>query len=1128
MVRAAASGRLDIVMVLVKRGWRVDAPDSSASTALAAAAERGQLEVMRYLLGLSAHLNAKDAAGRTPLMRAAAAGQTAAVKLLLQAGATVDAVDASGRSAADYAGTAETSALLLGGKIQLVTAVKNGDLATVRRIATRDNVNVREDGRDEPDEQSGRYGSTPLILAAEAGNLDIVKVLVERGARIGDVHVYYPESGAQWEGTALDVAVMHGHADVVGYLLDKGATATDDLLLNACMNGHLDVVKLLADHGASVKVTRPESEWQGPDAGDWTPWAGDAISAAIGSGAMEIVDYLIQKGAKPSAFDVAAALNSGRISVASDYLARGAGVSQRVLVAAARAGDADITAEVIRRGGSAGALDVNGIGPDGFTPLTAAAEAGSLATVRMLLLQGADPGQKDGWAFTAADRIEDKQGSPFYEIRDLLERAGPDLRSYQAKAQLSVAVAKRDAATVRKLLAQKGDPNAEFTSLELPPYLSARLVDLACVMGSKDIVQLFIQYGATIDFTSPGLEYAARAGRADLVQLMLQAKEVEKGNLQGRLDTVLGIAAETGNAALLDLMLQKGARPDGGMEPALITAAARGHVEIAEKLLAKGATVDMKTSWSATTPLTAAMMNDQKEMVDLLLSHGATGLGGMAHGGPLVSAIVSRNLAWVRSLLDNGADVNATQPGVYPTLYSAVAGPLEIVQLLVSRGARLEDKDYSGATALARAATLKGNEAVTTFLLRQGAAVDSRTTAGVTPIDTFMRFGTWNEEIAGLLDKAYTGNDLKERFFIALMKRDLKAADSLLAEGAAVNAHAVDARAASDWTALMCLAAKGDGEAVSFLIAHGADPSLEERNNKQNAAEIAAAAGNSDIAKALLALLPDSQAMKERVLRQAARGGSVELVQLLLAQGAKPDATDAGGLGPVYYAASAGRTDVVALLLDKGVDVNRRNMYGFSALYAASSVGAKDVVEMLLAHGAKLGDGWNTGLSAALDAHRPDIARLVLDHATPEERKAAGIVALYRMADAGDLAAVKLLLDYGVPPTFVDTAGDTALTRSLAGPGGRPGYPTIARMLIEARAPLDARSLLLACQQGFADVVKAMLARGVDLDVVDEDGSYPIVLAARSGSVQTFSLLLGKEKTGLNPPELAWFIWPAK
>ncbi|MBI5202994.1 MAG: ankyrin repeat domain-containing protein [Elusimicrobia bacterium] len=63
----------------------------------------------------------------------------------------------------------------------------------------------------------GAAKQTPLELAAERGRLDIVRLLVERGAPVD----------ARRKGTgALSLAALRGHRDVVEFLLSKGARPT--------------------------------------------------------------------------------------------------------------------------------------------------------------------------------------------------------------------------------------------------------------------------------------------------------------------------------------------------------------------------------------------------------------------------------------------------------------------------------------------------------------------------------------------------------------------------------------------------------------------------------------------------------------------------------------------------------------------------------------------------------------------------------------------------------------------------------------------------------------------------------------------------------------------------------------
>ena len=91
-------------------------------------------------------------------------------------------------------------------------------------------------------------GSTALHMAAEFGNLDVVKLLLEAGCE--------KDVAEQIEGlTALHLAVQNGHSEVVKLLLDasadkdmahtNGATA----LQEAACNGHSEIVKLLLEAG---------------------------------------------------------------------------------------------------------------------------------------------------------------------------------------------------------------------------------------------------------------------------------------------------------------------------------------------------------------------------------------------------------------------------------------------------------------------------------------------------------------------------------------------------------------------------------------------------------------------------------------------------------------------------------------------------------------------------------------------------------------------------------------------------------------------------------------------------------------------------------------------------------------
>jgi ankyrin repeat protein/HEAT repeat protein len=1140
MVRAAGAGRLDVIIALQKQGMRIEATDSTAATPLAAAAEQGRIETVRYLLQKGAGVNAGDSRGRTPLMQAAAGGQAEVIALLLPAGANPYAIDKGGSTAFDLVQSQKVREVLTSWRGTLNEAIKRGDLETAKRIATADNVNVREPNWDRPgwpgndsrgrSENNYQAGRTPLMFAAQAGNVEIAKVLVQRGARIGDTYESNPGTSGQRTTDALDLAVLNGSARFVAFLLDKGAKATDDLLLDACRNGHLEVVKELASRGASVKATIPESSYGGDDEG--YSWSGDAVSAAVESGNLAIVDFLRQKGAPLTAHAFSAAIRAEKPDLAKRYLAAGSGANVSALVAACYRGYPDLVSAILK-----GGVDVDGVSPDGWTPLGAAALSGKIEIVRLLLEKGAMVGKKDGRGLTVLELLEQRGGDDIIAIKNLLEKTGKDPGAYSLQKDLTRAVLKKDAAAVKKLLAQKPDPStlnmAEADPLAQLLNTNPTLVDVACVLESTEIVKLLVQNGAAVGRLSKGLRYAAGVGRADIVELLLSAAKWQKDDAQGRLDMALIQASESGNADLVALLLAKGADPDAQLDrTALMNAAESGSLAAVKALLARGAKVNTLCSWrySGTSALSLAMAGGRQDILKLLLSSGANGSGVTEEEmPPLIAFIRSADRDAVTSLLKNGADVNSRDStGDSPLLIAVSQGDAALVKAIVARHADLAARDKAGYSALMRSASMPGSEEISLFLLVNGANASVPNPKGVTAIDVFMAYGTWNDEIVKALDAAHAAGKMTdpsreatERLFLALMKRDLAAAATLLAQGAQL-----DRGGADDRTPLMGAAAHGDLEVMKFLLDKGADPARE--GGGVSALDAAVSAGRSDAAALLLSLLPRSPDPKERMLRGAARAGNVEMVRTLLEQGVNPDVTGRTGLAPLFFAASAGKADVVEMLLKGNVMIDRTGSTGSTdtAATAACQGGYGDVVDRLIARGAKV--SWLNALTGSPRNVRREVTRIFCAHASVEEKKGdTGRGFLVRAVLNGDIEAVKLLLASGIKPDATTWGGHTALGAAV-GPNWYDGFPHIARFLVESGAPLDSPaflgpSLWVAASKGYTEVVKAMLARGADANVAGDDGTSALRAAAVADHPLIVKLLIAKGATSpLAPPEMEY------
>ena len=78
-----------------------------------------------------------------------------------------------------------------------------------------------------------------------------------------------------------------------------------------------------------------------------------------------------------------------------------------------------------------------------------------------------------------------------------------------------------------------------------------------------------------------------------------------------------------------------------------------------------------------------------------------------------------------------------------------------------------------------------------------------------------------------------------------------------------------------------------------------------------------------------------------------------EVVELLVARGAKIEAEWDGGTTPLHRAAWSGNSEAVEFLISKGADVNAKERNGQTPLSCAIKKGYDDVAELLRKHGAE-------------------------------------------------------------------------------------------------------------------------------------------------------------------------------
>jgi ankyrin repeat protein len=224
--QAARSGHWDAVAALVEAGVDLNAGDGTdTGTALLVLLEWAQDDpaLVRYLLEHGASPDCSNARGTTALMMAIQHGRERSFRELLSARPDLNAEDRDGNSV-------------------LAWAAIVGSVPAARELLARGAA------ADRPN--SSRM--TPLFHAAHARHLAIVQLLLSHGASPNPVEARYGDS-------ALMRAANGGQADIVRVLVDRGAPInlanTEGLtaLHMAARNGEDAVVVMLAERGADLK-----------------------------------------------------------------------------------------------------------------------------------------------------------------------------------------------------------------------------------------------------------------------------------------------------------------------------------------------------------------------------------------------------------------------------------------------------------------------------------------------------------------------------------------------------------------------------------------------------------------------------------------------------------------------------------------------------------------------------------------------------------------------------------------------------------------------------------------------------------------------------------------------------------
>lgn len=513
----------------------------------------------------------------------------------------------------------------------------------------------------------------------------------------------------------------------------------------------------------------------------------------------------------------------------------------------------------------------------------------------------------------------------------------------------------------------------------------------------------------------------------------------------------------------------------------------------------------------------------------------AAPLWAQAPKGSLATLIQEGNRKAALDLIRAGADVNEAQPdGTRPIHWAVYHVDYVLLDALIAKKAKVDVTNEFGSTPLAEAAKL-GDARMAKTLLDAGARPDAPNQDGETAL------------------------------MLAIKTGELPVVQMLINAGANVNAK----ETFHNQTALMWAAAapKNAGEMVKLLVSKSADvkpralySDWESQITSEPRAQYRPVGG-------LTALL------------YAARNGCYDCVDSLIGAGADVNLPTPEGVTPLMLAVDNDHNEVAKLLLDRGANPTVWDWWGRTALYIAvdrkasaqapprggllgrgrggaavpatrasgrPAVSSMEIINALLAAG--------VDVNVPLNMHRPsrggNSGRFI------EEFLNTGCTPLMRAAIAGDVEVARALLDKGASPNVIAMGLTPFLVAAGVGTGGRGTglaastsaggavNPALMDLLLQhgadinaqvtgtktyslriARAPSSTEgmtALHVAAQGGKADLVRSLLEKGANPELVDANGHKAIDLVpsggARTGGGQTPAAAAAPQ-TGVLPAE---------
>ncbi len=443
--------------------------------------------------------------------------------------------------------------------------------------------------------------------------------------------------------------------------------------------------------------------------------------------------------------------------------------------------------------------------------------------------------------------------------------------------------------------------------------------------------------------------WAAHPSLADIEAKIAEGHSVTEAN-RGGFDPITFAIFGGNPVASIDHLIEKGNdvnRRTHDSRTYIFWAASRGNLALMEYLVEKGARTDLKDSHGySLTQFTAASGQSNPKIYDFLIEHGADLKNEKDHHGRnvlLVAASRMKNLDLIDYFISKGLSLNTTDDhgnGIFNI--AAQGGNTDVLKALVARGVSTEKNSRTNENAIlfaSRGGRGSSNSlAVFQYLEGLGLEPNITSTDGVTPLHNLSRSADDLAIYQYFIDKGVNPNTFDKEgntpLLNAASRNKLEVVNFLAEQTANINHTNNEGHAA-----LTSAIQSNNASVVAYLISKGAQTNILDKKGNNLAYYLFETRGNPRDFDEKVAILREAdfdfkkrQADNSTMWHLAIAKNNLELLKKVQDFDADINAKDEQGNTALHYAAmKSSDAEILKFLIANGADIKLTTDFGETA-----------------------------------------------------------------------------------------------------------------------------------------------------------------------------------------------------